>query len=159
MAHEVRLVTSDRDRSAFRAILAEYLAIQVDNYPDPQAVAASHQRELDGLSERYRAPTSAMFLAIEGSQAAGCVAMKQVGALTAEMKRMYVREDYRGRGLGRELATAMIDAARGAGYRRVRLDVHVSRLPAIRLYESLGFSRVTPWADWPFDLIFMEKTL
>ena len=133
--------------------------MQVDNYPDPGAVAVLHRRELEGLRERYKAPSGAMFLAGDGSKPAGCVAMRQVDADTAEMKRMYVREDYRGRGLGRDLATAMINAALHAGYKRIRLDVHVSRLPAIHLYQSLGFVRVDPWVDMPFDLVFMEKTL
>jgi GNAT superfamily N-acetyltransferase len=155
----VRPLGGQADLEAIRGLMAEYLAIQVDNYPDPQAVARHHREELAGLPGPYSPPGGALFIGLAGDQPAGCVALRPQSDGVAEMKRLFVRDDFRGFGLGRRLAEAVVDAATQAGNSLLRLDVHVSRLPAIALYHSLGFSPVEPWEQTPFELLFMEKVL
>ena len=80
---------------------------------------------------------------------AGCVALRLLDPHTAEMKRLYVRAAHRGKGLGRVLAQAAIDAAREAGCTRILLDTLPDMRAAQTLYGRLGFRSVGPYLDKP----------
>jgi putative acetyltransferase len=109
--------------------------------------------ELAALPGDYAEPAGVMLLAREvrtdAARAAGCVALRGIGDARAEMKRMYVREAYRGSGLGRRLAVAVIDHARRAGYRSMYLDTLPKLKEAIALYGSLGFRACGPYLSSP----------
>src|SRR5262245_8741266 len=77
-------------------------------------------QELAGLPGNYAPPDGRLFLALDGKKIAGCVAMRKIGEGICEMKRLYVRPQFRGHGHGRALALAVIDAARQIGYARMR---------------------------------------
>jgi ribosomal protein S18 acetylase RimI-like enzyme len=118
------------------------------------------EQELAELPGRYAPPDGRLLLAVEKRRPAGCVALRKIGNNVCEMKRLYVRPAFRGNGLGRELANAVIAAAREIGYRRMRLDTLASMKPAIALYESLGFKQVAPYCHNPnADAVFMELKL
>ena len=76
----------------------------------------------------------------------------------AELKRMFLLPEYRGRGYGSEIAERLLGAAREAGYRRVRLDSDPSMEHALRLYRRLGFRPIERYNDGPC-LVFMELDL
>ena len=80
---------------------------------------------------------------------AGCVALRLLDPQTAEMKRLYVRAAHRGKGLGRVLAQAAIDAARAAGCTRILLDTLPDMRVAQSLYGKLGFRSIGPYLDKP----------
>ena len=131
----------------------------IDRYFDE----SSWEAELAALPGKYAPPKGSLLIAYRGGQAAGCVALRDLGDGVAEMKRMYVPVAFRGLGVGRALADRIIADARKAGHRRVRLDTSRRQKEAIQLYEASGFKRIPPYyplsddlRDW---LIFFERSL
>jgi len=108
-------------------------------------------RELAELPGAYVPPRGGLWLATVDGKLAGCVALRPLGPEEAEMKRLYVRPDFRGHRLGRELAEVVIDAARAAGYRTLKLDTLPSMERAQQLYERLGFVETAPYNDNPVE--------
>jgi len=111
------------------------------------------EEELAGLPGDYAAPRGALLLARVEGDAAGCCALRPIDSTdypnAAEMKRLYVRDRFRGAGLGRELAEAVLDAAREAGYSCVLLDTLDDMEAARGLYEDLGFKEIPPYYHNP----------
>jgi ribosomal protein S18 acetylase RimI-like enzyme len=103
------------------------------------------EQELAGLPGKYAPPEGALLLARWNDQSAGCVALRRFEAGVGELKRLYVRPAFRGHGIGRALSDAAIEAARAAGYARVRLDTIGSMVEAVALYRSLGFQDIPPY--------------
>ncbi len=117
-------------------------------------------RELAGLPGKYAPPDGRLFLALENEQSVGCVALRKIGDGICEMKRLYVRPAFRGQRVGRRLTDEIISTAREIGYARMRLDTLSSMMPAIGLYESLGFQRIPAYYDNPSELaVFFELEL
>ena len=115
---------------------------------------------LDSLPGPYAPPGGRLLVVRYGGEPAGCVALRGLGDEAAEVKRLYVRERYRGLGLARALVQELIGIARAAGYTRLRLDTHRSMIPAQQLYRSFGFSEIAPYWDHPVtDVVFFELTL
>ncbi len=107
-------------------------------------------QELAALPGDYAPPGGVLLLARDADEAAaGCVGLRRLDAGTGEMKRMYVREAYRGSGLGRRLAVAVIEEARKRKYGRVVLDTLPKLAPAIALYRDLGFRETGPYLACP----------
>jgi ribosomal protein S18 acetylase RimI-like enzyme len=127
-----------------RALFDEYAAsLDVDlSFQD-------FARELAGLPGDYAAPHGCLLLADNGrSLLVGCVALRALAGgdeAQGEIKRLYVRPAARGRGLGRELALAVITRARTLGYRALKLDTLASMRSARALYSSLGFRECAPY--------------
>ena len=117
-------------------------------------------RELAELPGKYAPPTGRLILAFEASEPAGCIALRAMGDGICEMKRLYVRPQFRRQRLGRRLAEAILAAAREENYELMRLDTLQSMHDAIALYESLGFQRISAYYDNPIpDVVFLELAL
>jgi putative acetyltransferase len=120
------------------------------------------KHEVAGLPGDYAEPTGCLLIAeIEGRDV-GCVAVRPLAGdpAAAELKRLYVRPDVRGVGIGRILVTGAIEFARQAGYRRIQLDTLETMEAARRLYESRGFQNILPSEGQPREHpILMELKL
>jgi ribosomal protein S18 acetylase RimI-like enzyme len=167
---EIVMITPDepRELDAVRAIFRDYA--------DSLGIDLGFQnfdQELASLPGEYEEPRGALLLAVvdvgevavpvdaeplaraQGQLAhvAGCCALRPLDTAdypnAAEMKRLYVRPQFRGVGLGRQLAEAILDAARGAGYACVLLDTLDDMESARALYEDLGFAEVPPYYHNP----------
>ena len=135
---------------AVRAIFREYAAWVGD-----EICFASFEIELANLPGRY-AP---LLLAWEDNQIAACVALREFAPGIGEMKRLYVRPQFRGQGLGRALTERIIEESRAAGYKLLRLDTLPKMQTAIPLYRALGFHEIPRYGDNPATAICFELTL
>ena len=118
-------------------------------------------KELADLPGDYAPPRGRLILAKRLGHAAGCVALHPISGEICEMKRLYVRPEFRGSGLGRALAVRIITAAREIGYHRLRLDTVEPRMKtAVALYHRLGFREIAPYRPNPIEgALYMELEL
>lgn len=118
------------------------------------------ERELASLPGSYAPPAGALLLAMANDAVAGCVGLRPLSDGACEMKRMYVRPAFRGLGLGRALADAVVAAAVEAGYRSMRLDTLETLHTAIDMYRSMGFAPIEPYYHNPLPgVLYLEKAL
>jgi ribosomal protein S18 acetylase RimI-like enzyme len=121
----------------------------------------SFDEELKNLPGTYGPPTGRLLLARSADHAAGCIALRKLDAGICEMKRLYVRPDDRGLGLGRMLVERLIAEARAIGYERMRLDTIASAMQdAVALYRRMGFQEIAPYSSIPIEgALWMELLL
>jgi ribosomal protein S18 acetylase RimI-like enzyme len=121
----------------------------------------NYDKEVAELPGEYVPPTGRLYLAIEDDQTAGCIALRKLADGICEMKRLYIRPQFRGRQLGRTLVDRVIADARQIGYRRMRLDTLPGKMDAaIAMYRSLGFTDIERYYDNPYETaLFMEMDL
>lgn len=140
--------SSPQELEAVREIFREYAeSLGVDlcfqNFED----------ELAQLPGEYAPPRGQLILAMVDGAVAGCCALRPLDGTdypnASEMKRLFVRKAFRGFGLGRELAEAILDAARQAGYGCVLLDTLDDMESARALYADLGFEEIPPYYHNP----------
>lgn len=118
------------------------------------------EEELRSLPGNYSRPRGFIYLAKVNGEAAGCIALKPLNALECEMKRLYVRPDFRGLGLGRTLAERCLSSARTIGYKRMKLDTMQRMKAAVALYRALGFEEIGAYCHNPeADVLYMAKDL
>lgn len=155
MALELIRVVTAKQIEITRELFGEYAdSIGVD------LCFQNFERELASLPGDYAPPGGCLILALEGDEAYGCVALRQIDERTCEMKRLYVRPGARGLKLGRRLAEAVIAEAREIGYLSMRLDTLPAMTEAIHLYRKLGFRETQPYRYNPIPgAIYMEIAL
>ena len=111
----------------------------------------SFEQELMSLPGRYALPGGRLYIAREDGKVAGCIALRSLDGGSCEMKRLYVRPEFRGSGLGETLAMRIIKDAAAIGYRRIVLDTLITMQPALRLYRRLGFGAIEPYYENPIE--------
>ena len=150
------LAESSEEIESARKLFAEYAS-----WVEISLCFQNFDKEVAELPGAYAPPSGRLFLAANGQQVMGCVALRKIGDGVGEMKRLYVRPEFRGRGLGRTLTEKLIAEAKQIGYARLRLDTLPGKMDqAIAMYRSFGFQEISPYYKNPVaDATFMELLL
>jgi ribosomal protein S18 acetylase RimI-like enzyme len=117
-------------------------------------------KEFNEFDQIYAKPNGVFLLAYVDGEIAGGVGSRKIEKKICEMKRLYVYDQFKGKGIGRKLCEALIVKSRSMGYKKMRLDT-VSKLEtAIKLYKKIGFYKISPYYSNPDEtVIFMEYDL
>ena len=108
-------------------------------------------QELDELPGKYEEPDGRLYLALLNDKEVGCVALRRFNDDSAELKRLYIRNGYRGLGISKLLIKRVIQDAVDIGYKNILLDTLDTMKPAITLYESFGFKEIDAYYDNPIE--------
>jgi GNAT superfamily N-acetyltransferase len=164
----IRQVETEEDRLQVRALFWEYLQWANERLKKEFGVNFDIESMLDrDMAELgiFTPPHGRLLLASEESQAAGIACLKRIREDMGEIKRMYVRPEYRSRGIGRVLLEALLAEAQQIGYPSVRLDSTRFMKAAHSLYRSAGFQEIEPYPEseippeFQRHWVFMEKRL
>lgn len=152
---KVREASPERDINTVRSLFFEYgESLGFD------LCFQEFDRELEKLPGEYASPRGRILLAEEEGEMVGCVALRDLGGGTCEMKRLYVRPGFRGGGTGRALAEEIVRIAKHEGYEKMRLDTLASMKTAIALYKSMGFREIEPYRFNPIcGAVYLELDL
>ncbi|MGH3492008.1 MAG: GNAT family N-acetyltransferase, partial [Sciscionella sp.] len=141
-------------------LLREYMTEMAARYWNRQVSPAEVDRALAEMPGEDLAPPSGLFLVLRiGERAAGCTGLKVIDAGTVELKRMYVRSEYRGVGNGGRLLRAAEAHAKGMHAHVLRLDTRDDLVEARALYAAHGFTEVTPFGESRYSDHWYAKTL
>lgn len=144
MSLQLRQAQAPADMEAVRALFREYQqSLGID------LCFQGFEAELAALPGDYAPPQGRLYLGFDEGVAACCIALRRLDATTAEMKRLYVRPAFRGRGHGRVLAQQVIDDAKATGAARLVLDTLPGMKGAQAMYEAFGFRDIPPYTHNP----------
>jgi GNAT superfamily N-acetyltransferase len=162
---EIRQVVTPKELAQVSQLFRQYFA-WLANEHGINISKLSYQgveAELASLPGYYAAPQGRLLLLYEGEEAAGCGAFRPIDEKVCELKRMYVKPEFRGKGLGKAIAVRLLEEARVSGYEIARLDTATFLKEAPALYLSLGFQVIGPYYQVPEEAlkwtIFMERRL
>jgi len=141
----IRIAKAPNDIAAARELFQQYGASL--NFP---LCFQNFEEELATLPGKYALPRGRLLLAFADGAAVGCGALRPLDQQACEMKRLYVRPEYKGHGIGRQLAERLIAEAKAIGYACMRLDtIPAQMMEASRLYLALGFHEIPPYYHNP----------
>jgi ribosomal protein S18 acetylase RimI-like enzyme len=157
MRHEIsyKIANTSAEFEQGKQLFKEYVAsLGVDlSFQDVE-------KEFQTIQQQYNQPAGALLLAYMGAVAIGCAGIRKIDDTTAELKRMYVQDAYRGYGVGVQLLERSIQMAAALGYKKIRLDTLQNMTKAQALYRSFGFYEIPSYRFNPLEgAIYMEKAL
>lgn len=135
-------------------LYTEYNALLLRTDPEFESCLAmqNFDREIDELEIKFAPPRNTLIIAHdEDGRAAGCVGIKKFSDNICELKRLYVRPEYRNCGLGQVFTEMMIEKAREIGYSKIYLDTMPGLEAALRLYKRLGFYEIDKYYNNPVE--------
>ena len=141
---QLKQVKKSDDLQTAQTLFDEYVtALNID------LTFQNYENERRHIADIYMPPNGALYIAENNKVPAGCVGLRQLDDHRCEMKRLYVRPDYRGLGIGTALCHQIIEKARQLGYVEMLLDTLASMQSAQALYQSLGFEQIAPYYHNP----------
>ncbi|MEJ7623434.1 MAG: GNAT family N-acetyltransferase [Pyrinomonadaceae bacterium] len=152
----IRQAQTDQEIAQIRELFREYEA-----WLGLDLCFQGFEDELAALPGKYAVAEGRLLLATGSGSAAGCIALRKINQNICEMKRLFVRDQFRGLGIGCRLIERLITEAVEARYTAIRLDTFpASMKKAVSLYEAHGFQVISPYYENPHhDIVFMELVL
>ena len=150
---EIKHIESDQEKQEVKNLILEY-----SKFLGVDLAFQKFEDELADVSIRYA--SGAVLIALYDGKTAGCVCLKQIGDGISEMKRLYVKPEFRGLNIGRSLAEEIINVAREKGFKAMYLDTLESLKSALELYRSIGFIETEKYYENPFEgVVYMKLEL
>lgn len=155
MAHLIQASAANEIETA-RVLFREYegwfgISLCFQNFDD----------EVISLPGKYAPPEGRLYIAFENDEALGCIALRKIDEGVCEMKRLFLRESARGKGVGKMLIEKILEDAADIGYKLMRLDTYPPKMgKAVDLYKAYGFYEISSYYNNPHDdVLYMEKKL
>ena len=161
----IQQVNGQREIEAVKQLIRDFTnwAVPLTAHIEHVPTFDNLEAELARLPGEYAPPQGRLLLAQSEGQAAGCIALKRHSPTLCELKRLYVKPEFRGRGIGWQLVDAVLSEARRSRYQRMILDSHISMTKAHDIYGVFGFRETAPPQGFPAELakevVFMECDL
>lgn len=154
--YEIIEAKSAKEIEEVRKLFLEYAA-----WLDFSLCFQGFDKELAGLPEKYSPPDGRLYLAISGGKYAGCIGLRKFGEGICEMKRLYVRPEFRGLGIGNALIEKIITDSKAIGYKKMRLDTIKEKMgKAVEIYMKNGFVEIEAYYENPYPhTLYMELDL
>ncbi|MDH4123707.1 MAG: GNAT family N-acetyltransferase [Thermoplasmata archaeon] len=142
----LRFAESEEDMLRIRELFLEYasslgFSLGFQNFDD----------DIMNLPGKYGRPKGRLILALDDEEIVGCVALREFDKDICELKRLYVKKESRGKGIGKLLTEKVIDEAISIGYSRMRLDTIDNMTQAMTLYRSMGFKEINAYRENPIE--------
>lgn len=159
---DIKLVPAYSHKEEVRELFSEYTNMLIEGDPCFEAYlkVQNYDEELEHLEMKYGTPTGRLLLAYDDNRLAGCIGLKKIDEVNCEMKRLYVRSQFRGKHIGDYLVKEIIKAAKEIGYSHMLLDTLPFLQSAVRLYKKFGFYETESYNNSPMETsIYMKLDL
>lgn len=158
----IKIVEAYTYKIEIKSLFDEYTKTLIDGdsefkkYLDLQ----NYDYETENLEEKYGLPYGRLYIALFEENVAGCIALRKIDEENCELKRLYVKPEYRGKRIGRYLVKHTINEAKQIGYRHILLDTLPFLDTAIDMYKRYGFYEIESYNNNPMDnLIYLKLDL
>ena len=159
---QLELIPAYGHRDEIVTLFTEYtnMLMEQDETVRQYLILQNYEKELERPESKYGMPEGRLYLAYWDGRLAGCIGLRKLDEERGELKRLYVRPEFRGRRMGEALIRRILDDAREIGYRHVLLDTLPFLHSAIRLYREMGFYEIGCYNESPIETtIFMQYDL
>lgn len=159
---EIELVSAYAFKEEVKELFSEYtnMLIEGDSCFEKYLEIQNYDEELEHIETKYGMPAGRLFLAYYDSKLAGCIGLRKIDESNCEMKRLYVRPEFRGKHIGEYLVNEIIRNAKEIGYSHILLDTLPFLQSAVNLYKKYGFYEIESYNNSPMDnSIFMKLDL
>ena len=150
---EFEIVPAYDKKEEIKELFGEYtkMLVEGDSRFSEYLVIQNYDEEVEHPEKKYGPPGGRLYLAYADSQVAGCIGLRRLDDENCEIKRLYVKPEYRKNGLGKKLIDRIISDAKEVGYRHILLDTLPFLKTALKIYESYGFYEIDCYNNSPLD--------
>lgn len=158
----IKLVDAYDYKKEIKALFTEYtnMLIEGDESFKAYLEIQNYDHELENLEEKYGRPWGRLYIVFYKDSLAGCIGLRKIDDTTCEMKRLYVKPEFRKKGIGEHLVKKIIIDAGETGYSKMRLDTLPFLEAATKIYKKYGFREIPCYNNSPMDnSIYMQLDL
>ena len=158
----IRIVYGYDYKDEIKSLFTEYTEYLVENDVEFKKYLEiqKYDNEIENLEDKYGMPWGRLYIAFYENQVAGCIALRKLNETECEMKRLYVKPEFRNKGIAKMLVEKVISDSKEIGYSSMLLDTLPFLQTAIKMYKKIGFYEIGCYNDSPLDnTIYMKLDL